>query len=201
MPSPYGDQYAVIIGHGTTGAAGTVRITTPNSLNAATQRTDVYSGTLDLNGQASVRLHPDPPAERQRQPPAESDGAASTGAAIATSAGSQVGGAGDLALSGIVSGNTLTKIGGGTLTLTNANDYTGLTTVSAGTLLVNNTTGSGTGSGAVQVDGGTLGGSGTIAGPVTVNAGGRITGGTLGGVGTLTINSSLSFNGGSSRPI
>ena len=51
----YGDQYAVIIGHGTTGAAGTVRITTPNSLNAATQRTDVYSGTLDLNGQANVR--------------------------------------------------------------------------------------------------------------------------------------------------
>lgn len=64
---------------------------------------------------------------------------------------------------------SITKLGLGTLTLSgNTNDYRGGTTVSAGTLLVNNTTGSATGTGAVSVaNGATLGGSGFISGPVT----------------------------------
>jgi len=62
------------------------------------------------------------------------------------------------------------KDGNGTLTLSVANTYTGATTVSAGTLLVNNTTGSGTGTGNVSVAAGaTLGGTGTISGAVTVS--------------------------------
>jgi autotransporter-associated beta strand protein len=65
----------------------------------------------------------------------------------------------------------LTKAGTGTLTLTGANTYTGTTTVTAGTLRVNNPTGSGTGSGPVKVQAGTLGGKGTIAGPVTIGTG------------------------------
>jgi autotransporter-associated beta strand protein len=67
--------------------------------------------------------------------------------------------------------NSLTKIGTGTLTLTGANTYTGETKVLEGTLLVNNTAGSGTGSGPVSVDGGTVGGSGVIAGAVTIGTG------------------------------
>ena len=63
----------------------------------------------------------------------------------------------------------LAKLGTNTLTLDQANTYTGTTTVTAGTLLVNNTTGSGTGTGAVNVaDGATLGGSGTISGATTI---------------------------------
>lgn len=52
----------------------------------------------------------------------------------------------------------LTKVGNGTLTLSGTSTYTGATTVSAGSLIVNGTV---SGS-AVTVDGGTLGGSGTV---------------------------------------
>ena len=51
----------------------------------------------------------------------------------------------DIAYDGVISGNgTLTKLGAGTLTLTNDNTFTGLTTISAGTLQIGNagTTGS-----------------------------------------------------------
>jgi autotransporter-associated beta strand protein len=62
----------------------------------------------------------------------------------------------------------LVKEGTGTLTLTGPNTYTGGTTINAGILLANSSTGSTTGPGAVQVNAGTLGGSGIITGPVTV---------------------------------
>jgi hypothetical protein len=81
--------------------------------------------------------------------------------------------------------------------LSNANTYSGGTTVSKGALLVTNGTGSATGTGAVQVNAGTLGGTGHIAGAVTV-ASGRTTAvlapGTSAGLGTLTILSTLTFN-------
>jgi len=55
--------------------------------------------------------------------------------------------------------------------LTAANTYSGPTTVSAGTLLVNGQIGAG----GVLVQGGTLGGSGTVNGTVTVQQGGTFT--------------------------
>lgn len=65
----------------------------------------------------------------------------------------------------------LTKTGTGTLTLTGANTYTSATTVTAGVLVVSNITGSGTGTGAVNVNAGTLGGRAVIAGAVTIGTG------------------------------
>lgn len=70
-------------------------------------------------------------------------------------------------ISGGASGKILTKIGPGKLVFSGNNTYTVPTSVIEGTLLVNNTAGSGTGPGAVSVNpGATLGGTGTIAGGV-----------------------------------
>src|SRR5713101_4819680 len=96
-------------------------------------------------------------------------------------------------------GGSLTKTGNGKLSLTNANTYTGATTVNAGSLLVKNRTGSGTGTGAVQVNAGTLGGTGIIAGAVTVGNGTSsgailLAGNGATSPGTLTINNTLTFN-------
>ncbi len=64
------------------------------------------------------------------------------------------------------------KLGTGTMALAAANTYNGGTTVEAGTVLVNNTTGSGTGTGNVLVKtGATLGGTGSISGALTLENG------------------------------
>jgi autotransporter-associated beta strand protein len=69
---------------------------------------------------------------------------------------------------GVGSFGSLEKIGRGTLTLSGASTYHGPTTVHQGILFVTNLTGSATGTGTVLVTGGTLGGSGNIAGGVRV---------------------------------
>jgi len=101
-------------------------------------------------------------------------------------------------LAGTGTGN-LTVQGGNTLILSGASTYTGNTTINSGTLLVNNTSGSGTGTGAVTVyTNGTLGGTGSIDGLVTNNAGGTLFAG-ANGVGTLTMNGNLVLNAGSTN--
>ena len=65
-------------------------------------------------------------------------------------------------------GGSLVKGGSSSLKLTGINTYTGGTVVAAGALIVDNTSGSGTGTGPVQVNAGILGGRGTIAGAVTI---------------------------------
>jgi autotransporter-associated beta strand protein len=68
-------------------------------------------------------------------------------------------------------GGGITKIGTGTFTLRGASSYTGLTTISAGTLVIANRSGSATGTGAVKVNAGRIGGNGTIAGGLTIGTG------------------------------
>jgi len=99
----------------------------------------------------------------------------------------------DLSAAVALSNGGIVKSGAGTMQLTSASTYSGGTTVALGKLLVNNTSGSGTGSGAVTVNVGILGGTGTIAGPVTVSSGGTISPG--GSIGTLTLNSPPTLNG------
>lgn len=130
-----------------------------------------------------------------------------------------VGGAGNLKLEGVVSNHngafktSLNKQDGGALTLSNANTYQGGTSITGGTLLVNNTTGSGTGTGVVTVGAAgatgtpTLGGGGTIGGATTIAAAGGGAAGTHSvgavatggaeGVGKQTFSSSISYETGS----
>ena len=101
-----------------------------------------------------------------------------------------------LALSGAINGSgTLTKSGGGILIVSGNNVYIGGTTLTGGTLLINNTLGSGTGSGAVNVNGGTLGGTGSIAGSVTVNNGGTLAAGAP--ITSLSVGGNVTFGNGS----
>ena len=113
---------------------------------------------------------------------------------------------GDIAIGGVISGSRgIAKTGTGKLLLSGTNTFTGATNISAGTLLANNTSGSATGSGAVNVGvNGSLGGTGSIgptgSGNITVN--GMIAPGTDSTPGSLTINlssttGSLIMNSGS----
>jgi autotransporter-associated beta strand protein len=102
----------------------------------------------------------------------------------------------DSTFSGVISSVgslALEKTGGGTLTLSGTNSYTGPTAIHNGTLkFIANKNGSGT----VTVNsGGTLAGTATVAGPVTVNAGGAITPGNN-GAGTLTLSGTTTLTGG-----
>jgi autotransporter-associated beta strand protein len=90
--------------------------------------------------------------------------------------------------SNAVSGSgSLVQRGRGTLTLTGTSPYSGGTTVSSGTLLVN-APGKLTGGGDVAVTGGTLGGNGAIAGPVALGSAGTLLPGGSNTVGTLTLS-------------
>lgn len=89
----------------------------------------------------------------------------------------------------------LEKLLNGTLVLAATNTYTGETTVRAGTLRVNGRIGDG----AVFVAGGTLGGTGTITGPVTVQSGGTLAPGDS--IGTLNLSNALVLQPGSATRI
>jgi autotransporter-associated beta strand protein len=100
-------------------------------------------------------------------------------------------------IEGAVTGSSaIFKVGTGTLLLNNSgNTYTGVTTVSAGTLLVN---GQITASPIIVNSGGKLSGVGSLGGATTINAGATLNPGTN-SIGTLTFNNNLTLNAASTN--
>jgi autotransporter-associated beta strand protein len=98
-------------------------------------------------------------------------------------------------------GGAIVKQGPGVLTLSNVNEYTGGTTISAGKLVVDNTSGSATGSGSVSVSAGaTLGGAGSISGSLVTAGGATLSPGSasattlfIGGGATIANGTNLVF--------
>jgi autotransporter-associated beta strand protein len=103
----------------------------------------------------------------------------------------------DSQFDGVIASNLLTKVGTGSLILTNANTYTGVTNVNGGKLIVNNTTGSGAGTGALTVNtGATLSGTGILSNTISVASGGTLAPG-YPLLGTLTVNKAVTLQAGS----
>jgi autotransporter-associated beta strand protein len=101
-------------------------------------------------------------------------------------------GAGNGIASGLISNGggaiSIAKEGTGTWTLSNINTYTGTTTVSTGTLLVNGRTGTGL---TTVASGATLGGSGTVAGDLSLS--GDLAPGNSAGIISVTGNASFAL--------
>ena len=188
-------------------SAGTLRISHANALGAATAGTTIESGdTLEIIGGINS---PEPLTNAGSL--TSVSGANTFSGTIALTADTSVGVTADsLTLGGIVSGNYgVTKIGNGTLILSGANTYTGLTTVSVGAIRIANnaalgaaTAGTVVGSGdALEIIGGitsaeplSVAGTGISSGGVLRNISGA---NTLSGAVTLTANSSVAVDDGS----
>ena len=149
---------ATLIANGGTSGLGGV-ITFDGDSNGGTSRIEVFdNGTFDISAHNS---------------PGVTIGSLEGNGSVLLGSNSLTTGSGHLktAFSGVISGSgSLILNDSSTLTLQNANTYTGGTTIFLGGLIANNNTGSATGPGPVQVNKDTLGGQGIIAGPVTIGA-------------------------------
>jgi autotransporter-associated beta strand protein len=151
-----------------------------NSLPTTTKLTVDGTGTFDLGGFAQTVA-------------GLADGGASTGTVTDSAAANTLTVNNNAAnsFSGKISGSlALTKTAAGTLTLSNANTFTGATTVSGGTLLIN---GSQSGSAVTVNSVATLGGTGGTVGAVLVLSGIVSPGTTSGGTGILN-SGNLNFS-------
>jgi fibronectin-binding autotransporter adhesin len=110
-----------------------------------------------------------------------------------------IGGSGTYTFNGTITATTpanlaLTKTGSGTQTLSGNNTYAGITTISAGTLLINGNQTAATGNVSVA-SGATLGGNGTLGGATTIT--GILSPGN-GGIDTLNIVNNVTWQGAAS---
>jgi autotransporter-associated beta strand protein len=150
------------------------------------------SGTLSLSGDASEAASLSVSAGRLQIGTGSTTGSiGNDSVALSSGANLAFNRSDNITYNGVISGSggTLTKLGGGTLTISNTQTYTGATTVSAGTLSY---MGTNTSTATTVGSGGTLLGAGSL-GNVTVQSGGTIAPGAS--PGTLSV-SNLTWEGG-----
>jgi autotransporter-associated beta strand protein len=170
--------------------AGTLQLGNIAALNSSNTVTMSLAGTLNING--------------NNQTIGGLNGSAGTVTNSGAATTLTLGGSGSYSYGGILTATTpanlaVIKSGSGVQTLSGASTYAGGTTVSGGVLLISNTTGSGTGTGAVVVSSvGTLGGSGTISGATTINDGTLSPGNSPG---ILSFSSALTLSGNSTNSV
>jgi fibronectin-binding autotransporter adhesin len=172
----------------------TLIVDNASALGSTTSGTTINNAantTLDLNGfnvgNEAITLV----GANSRLVNNNTSNAATVAGSIITTNG-QIGGSGNLTASGVISSATaagFTKVGTGTATLSGNNTYTGTTTVSAGSLIINGNQSAATGVLNVAANA-TLGGSGTIGGATTIA--GTLAPGNSAGL--LTFNSSLALS-------
>ena len=200
--------------------AGVLNIQNASGLGATTNGTTVSSGAaLELQGSLAIgaeALTLNGTGISGTGALRSISGTSSWAGALTLGSDSSIGvDAGSLTISGAVAGSgfALSKVGGGTLTLTGTNTYTGDTTISAGTLQLGNggATGSLAGSSNIIDNGaliinrsnaitqgtnfGTISGTGSFtqagSGTTTLTAANTYTGATNINAGTLIVNGSL----------
>ena len=175
---------------------GTDNMTGTNYLNGGGVQVDnlaeLASGPLDMNGGTLRYTGTDTPTSSRAVTTRGLGPTFDIVSATVTQTGA-INGSGDAI--GDLGG--LTKIGAGTLVLTASNNFNGETIVNNGVLSINGTNNYNPAvwdAGKVTVNGGTLGGTGTISGPVTVNSSGTIAPGNS--IGTLTLATNLTLQSG-----
>jgi autotransporter-associated beta strand protein len=184
-------------GAGTLIISVTDNMTGTNYLNGGVVQVDnlaeLASGPLDMNGGTLRYTGTDTPTSSRAVVTRGLGPTFDIASATVTQTGA-INGSGDAI--GDLGG--ITKIGAGKLILTAINNYNGETVVNNGILSINGTNNYNPavwGAGKVTVNGGTLGGTGTINGPVTANSGGTIAPGDA--IGTLTLATNLTLQSGS----
>jgi len=151
---------ATIVAHGGVNGGNGAMVVFDNNSTGDQARIDVLG-----NGQLDISKHAVPGIEIGSL---EGDGSVLLGANHLTIGANNL----STTFKGVISGTgSVSKVGRGQLVLENANTYTRGTTLERGSLVLQNSTGSATGSGAVTVNGGALSGLGSVAGTVTIGSG------------------------------
>ena len=149
---------AHLVANGGQNGGGGGQITFDSDTDGGEARIEVYdNGLLSVSAATAITIGS-----------IEGDGLVNLGASALTIGSNNL----STTFAGLIQdAGSITKLGTGILTLSGASIYTGGTTVQRGVLLVANVSGSATGSGPVSVTTGRLGGSGIIAGAVTIGTG------------------------------
>ncbi len=142
------DHHSTLVGEGTTGGAGTVKILSATALGSITEEAQLYAGTLDLNGQQNITVNNLLLANGSLSRLINNNTAAPaiyTHTMQIDNVGTEFGGIGDMVLGGVISGfGGINKTGAGVATLTAANVFSGGATITFGSLQIGNATASGT---------------------------------------------------------